>query len=243
LFSYSALRLTVLALSVLPLVVLFHSLFLERFNLGGWSFFIFPLVFCIISFSLFLSKTHAKLVFVLFLAGFMSVNILAANRPYLVRPYIYDKCYPRKDAFLAAFEGIKYLDSIDITHANMAYIYDYQDELSTNIDLCERHKLQHPISEIAVSISVSRNGWSKKRNLVENDYVYPPGHPKDMTTFIRQLPANKKIAVISSLHSSGDRLSRLRAVADSVGRTVTEIGRRTVRRGDVAYEIVVLFAP
>ena len=243
LFSYSALRLTVLALSVLPLVVLFHSLFLERFNLGGWSFFIFPLVFCIISFSLFLSRTHSKLIFVLFLAGFMSVNILAANRPYLVRPYIYDKCYPRKDAFLAAFEGIKYLDSIDITHTKMAYIYDYHDEFSTNIDLCERHKLQHPIFEIAVSISVSRNGWSNKKNLVENDYASPPGHPEDMTSFIHQLPANKQIAVISSLHSSGDRLSRLHAAADSLGRAITEIGRRTVRSGDVAYEIVVFSAP
>jgi len=243
LFSYPALRMTVLALSVLLLIILFHSLFLEKYNLDGWSFFIFPLVFCIISFSLFLSRTHSKLIFVLFLVGFMSVNILAANRPYLVRPYIYDKCYPRKDAALAAFEGIKYLDSIDILHTHMAYIYDYHDELSMNIDLCERHKLQHPIFEMAVSISVSHDGWANKKNLVENDHAHPPGHPEDMTSFIQQLPANKKIAVISSLHSSGDRLSRLHAAADSVGRTITEIGRRTVRSGDVAYEIVVFSAP
>jgi hypothetical protein len=64
-----------------------------------------------------------------------------------------------------------------------------------------------------------------------------------MVTFIRQFPAGKKIAVISSLHSSEDRLARLRSAADSENRTITEIERKIMRRGDVAYEIVVFSVP
>ena len=202
----------------------------------------------------------------------MSVNVLAANRPYIVSPYIYDKCYSRKDTFLASFDGIMYLDSIDMIHTNMAYLYDYYDEPAGNIRvsrashypprqgqevagiephqqrqqggrLCERNKYRHFIYKIAVSVSVARDAWGRKRNFVENDYVYSPGHPRDMVTFIRQFPAGKKIAVISSLHSSEDRLARLRSAADSENRTITEIERKIMRRGDVAYEIVVFSVP
>jgi hypothetical protein len=243
LFTYPQLRLIVFILVPLPLLIIFHLIFLEKYALHGWQVFLLPFILCAVTFSSLLYKKHAQFILILFLAGLTSVNVLVANRPYLVRPYIYDKCYPRKELFLASFDGIKYLDRSDIIHANMAYIYDYNDEFSVNIDVCERHKYHHIISEIAVSVSVARNGWGKKRNLVENNYVYSPGQPKDMTTFIRQLPASKKIAVISSLHSSGDRLSRLRAAADSLGRTITEISRQTIRRGNIAYEIVVLSAP
>jgi hypothetical protein len=242
-FSYPALRLIALTLSVLPLIILFHSLFLERFALRGLSFFILPLIFCVVSFSLLLSRKYTKLIFVIFLTGFMSFNILAANRPYLVNPYIYDKCYSRKDAFLASFDGIMYLDSIDTIHTNTAYLYDYYDEPAGDIHVCERNKQHHLIYKIAVSVSVARVGWGSKINFVENDYVYHPGHPRDMVTFIRQFPTGKKIAVISSLHSSEDRLSRLRSAADSENRTIKEIDRKIIRRGDVAYEIVVFSVP
>ena len=175
----------------------------------------------------------------------MSVNILAANKPYLVSPYIYDKCYSRKDTFLATFDGIMYMDSIDrgSRFPDMTYLYDYHDEPAGDIHVCERNKQHHLIYKIAVSVSVARVGWGSKINFVENDYVYHPGHPRDMVTFIRQFPTGKKIAVISSLHSSEDRLSRLRSAADSENRTIKEIDRKIIRRGDVAYEIVVFSVP
>jgi hypothetical protein len=244
-FSYPALRLIAFTLSVLPLIILFHSLFLERFDLRGLLFFIFPLIFCVISFSLLLSRKYTKLIFVIFLTGFMSVNILAANKPYVVSPYIYDKCYSRKDSFLAAFDGIMYLDSIDIVRTNMAYLYDYHDEPAGDIHVCERASNQHwhSIYRIALSILVARNAYGSERHFVENDFIYDSGLAKDMATFIRQFPAGKKIAVISSLHSSEDRLSRLRSAADSENRTIKEIDRKIMRRGDVAYEIVVFSVP
>ena len=249
-FSYPALRLIALTLSVLPLIILFHSLFLERFGLSGWSLFIFLLIFCVVSFSLLLSRKYTKLIFVIFLTGFMSFNILAEkDSPHdLVSPYIYDKCYSRKDTFLATFDGIMYMDSIDIIRGHrrgsrfpdMTYLYDYHDEPAGDIHVCERNKRHQSIYKIATSIRSARDAYG--RHFIENDFVdlYPwPGYPKDMATFIRQFPAGKKIAVISSLHSSEDRLSRLRSAADSENRTIKEIDRKIMRRGDVAYEIVV----
>ena len=177
----------------------------------------------------------------------MSVNILAANKPYLVSPYIYDKCYSRKDTFLATFDGIMYMDSIDrgSRFPDMTYLYDYHDEPAGDIHVCERASNQHwhSIYRIALSILVARNAYASEILFVENDFVYDSGLAKDMATFIRQFPTGKKIAVISSLHSSEDRLSRLRSAADSENRTIKEIDRKIMRRGDVAYEIVVFSVP
>jgi hypothetical protein len=242
-FSYPILRLIVLILVPLPLLIIFHLMFLENYILNQWQTFLLPFTSCAIAFLLILYKKHARFVLVVFLAGLTSVNVLAANNAYLVSPYIYDKCYPRKDLFLASFDGITYLDGIDIIHDNMTYLYDYNDKLGININVCERHKYRHTIYLIATSISVTLDGWKRWRNLVENDYVHPPGGPINMTAFIGQLPSDKKIVVISSLHSFEDRLSRLRTAADSQGRAITEISRRTIQRGDIAYKIAVLSAP
>ena len=122
-----------LVLVLLPLLLTYHWNWIDGISIKNWTI-IFSLILsagAIICAIYNRNKVIPVFTSILLLS---LVNILCVKNPGHLTNYVNDKCYPRKDLFLTAYDGIMFLNTVESNTQSLIYTYDYTDTLDVPKD-------------------------------------------------------------------------------------------------------------
>jgi hypothetical protein len=233
-----------LALVLLPLLLTYHWNWTSGIVIRNWGVFIVPLTLSIGS--IICAIYYRNKVIPVFTSVFLlsMVNILCVKSPGYISHYIGEhnnKCYPKKDLFMTAYDGIRFLNTIESNISTFIYTYDYNDALDISTDRCMRPLPPHLIYLLSTSISVARVEWGNNRSWLENDYVKGPFASAE--DFASQLRDGDRVVIISGRNSAGKRREQIVSAAAKTGRTMEILAHKSIKRNDVAIEIDVMATP
>ena len=230
-----------LALVLLPLLLTYHWNWTGGIASRNWGVFIVPLTLSIGS--IICAIYYRNKVIPVFISVFLlsMVNILCVKSHGYISHYINDKCYPRKDLFLAAYDGIMFLNTVESNISSLLYTYDYKGALDISTDRCMRPLPPHLIYLLSTSISVTRVEWGNPRSWIKNSYAEEPIASAE--DFVNQFRDGDRIVIISGRNSSRKRREQIVSAAAKTGRTLEILAHKSIKRNDVAIEIDVMATP